>query len=1109
MTDKIIVSKSKVTNLFDSIRAKSGSTELMSFDTAKSTVDDIQTGGGVIEVEELPRGGWNGTTVPNSGTVEKVYFNTNLSVDEVVNILSNLEYNMNGTAYMGLSNSTNDKYIQFINSDNFYGILDSISGGFIFANTTFSDLGVDFEGWKSGYIGIIDFNDTAISNQDIFEIGTQNSQLSSLFSTTPFVKGEEPVEGSIYKVKPTGTAVPDSGYVEKVYVNTWLPGKEIVDLFNKLTIADIPNFGKVYPIIANQDVSKSILILPWYNSDGSGGERLDYYLIQYNNELICSTDVHTYSISWKEDINVSELECGYETAFSTAGPELGLEYQNEKLKNLFSITPFAEPKLYIYKNGEFVELSEDGSSDPYQSLIDNTTTTFSLPKGVTYIKPYLFFKNTNLTYVNLTGATSIGAAAFEKCTNLSEILIPATCTVIGDSGDTSGALSSGKTFSGCGAEYIAINGGDNFPTFKGSYIFSNCSKLKRIYINAENFTLPDNFLSGSGDGTGLIWEYTGQKIALGQACFRYSTLGAFENITVTSLNGYNFANCSKLTDLNFVVKCSSSTTIPSYFAQNSQSLKHITLQITSSITGIGSYTFENVVKLEEFNLVDTGSLSLDTSVSSNALISGTIGNYAFYKAGSTRDDITTPLVLNFERSKFNTINQYAFEGLVNTKIIFNEYLKTINQSAFRICSNLSVFLLSVDGGICNPTLSNINAFQGNSNLKVFVDYNSLENILSSTNWAVYKDQIYGTITNTTSLPNTTANGTYDTLWYYDDLCTQLVESTDTIDPNTRYYSKLGPVSVTNIAAINCSINITDDYGNTYTAGDQVTLGTLLHISTTPEYDNTNTPYLLYSIGVNGQMIDNPSSSFDLRMTDNLSLVVFYWDGVNIPLSPIFADNSWEQIKTGIQSRVGYSLGWKVGDTKPVQFADGTVYNIRLIDTSEGRYQYADNSTYTNALFETVELMPDLIPLYNNNSGNTVTTDYWKYSNVYTYLQQKFNDLPQDLQNVIATVNYPIIYQDSTDYTPVYFLADKLKILDYCDLKTHTGRMVEYYAPNTNSLRIKTLNGVASDWWLTPDVYRQSVGSTMSSSSNYIGSTGTVYAGSYLTNKKGISLVFAI
>lgn len=46
MADKIIVSKSKVTNLFDSIRAKSGSTDLMSFDTAKSIVDDIQTGGG-------------------------------------------------------------------------------------------------------------------------------------------------------------------------------------------------------------------------------------------------------------------------------------------------------------------------------------------------------------------------------------------------------------------------------------------------------------------------------------------------------------------------------------------------------------------------------------------------------------------------------------------------------------------------------------------------------------------------------------------------------------------------------------------------------------------------------------------------------------------------------------------------------------------------------------------------------------------------------------------------------------------------------------------------------------------------------------------------------
>ena len=51
MADKIIVSKSKVTNLFDSIRAKSGSTDLMSFDTAKESVDGIET---IIEVDELP-----------------------------------------------------------------------------------------------------------------------------------------------------------------------------------------------------------------------------------------------------------------------------------------------------------------------------------------------------------------------------------------------------------------------------------------------------------------------------------------------------------------------------------------------------------------------------------------------------------------------------------------------------------------------------------------------------------------------------------------------------------------------------------------------------------------------------------------------------------------------------------------------------------------------------------------------------------------------------------------------------------------------------------------------------------------------------------------------
>lgn len=196
------------------------------------------------------QGGWEGTAVPNEGYVENVYFNTNLSVEEVVSILSQLDYNSDGMTYMGITTSDQSKFIQFGHIGEFYGIVDVIAQGFIFANAVNADIGVDFVGWRSDYNGITIFDDNVISSGDmdgtIFDIGHQNSKLTSLFSITPFVQSTEEeilLEGEYdgstkvnndYAKKADVKPVPNSGYVNRVYFDTSLNIDEVVEIIDSI-----------------------------------------------------------------------------------------------------------------------------------------------------------------------------------------------------------------------------------------------------------------------------------------------------------------------------------------------------------------------------------------------------------------------------------------------------------------------------------------------------------------------------------------------------------------------------------------------------------------------------------------------------------------------------------------------------------------------------------------------------------------------------------------------------------------------------------------------------------------------------------------------------------
>ena len=126
-----------------------------------------------------------GTTVPNSGYVEKVYFNTSLSIEEVVSLLSQLTLNEEGIREHFLMGKTDvNLNIWCMTQEGMWGISDE-KGSFYFVS---ADIGLGFAGWNPNITYPLAINSEVISEINGVSIGTQNHLLSNLFSITPFTQ---------------------------------------------------------------------------------------------------------------------------------------------------------------------------------------------------------------------------------------------------------------------------------------------------------------------------------------------------------------------------------------------------------------------------------------------------------------------------------------------------------------------------------------------------------------------------------------------------------------------------------------------------------------------------------------------------------------------------------------------------------------------------------------------------------------------------------------------------------------------------------------------------------------------------------------------------------
>ena len=371
-------------------------------------------------IEDGSLGGGNSTDkptnrpVPNTGYVEKVYFNTNLSVEEVKNMLSVLPFNGN-TPEVLLMSSSMSKIIMTHTLGEGYAIFDEQEQFLWLDEAAFEVVKeseeISHSGWQD-FTNPIEINEEVLSESDALGfsalIGSDNHKLTSLISIDPF-SNSSPLEVIDVKELPpvtidTSTAVPSSGYIEKVYFNTKLSSDDYYKLLSNITWIDSTTIGQsgfsFYPVLSY--INNSIPYVLGFIKYAE--DNIHFGLIDFSTMM---TVQNFFIGEWETFENPYPI--GFEALTELSGISIGT--QNDKLISLASTTPFDAPtpdiqldKLYRtpitdgYKynqfvNGEWKELSYNGIET--KELKEKPLNPVAIPNNGLLSQVYV---NTSLSY---------------------------------------------------------------------------------------------------------------------------------------------------------------------------------------------------------------------------------------------------------------------------------------------------------------------------------------------------------------------------------------------------------------------------------------------------------------------------------------------------------------------------------------------------------------------------------------------------------------------------------------------------------------------------------------------------------------------------------------
>ena len=235
------------------------------------------------------------------------------------------------------------------------------------------------------------------------------------------------------------------------------------------------------------------------------------------------------------------------------------------------------------------ELPDGYSIDGVFSGCSNlASVTFAEGSQLTSIGSYAFQNCSSLTSIKIpAGVTSIGSSAFFGCSSLTSMEIPAGVTELPNGYCHNGCYG---VFSGCSSlESVSFAEG-SLLTSIGDYAFYYCSSLTSIEILAGVTSIGRSAFSGCSSLTGVSFAEGSELTSIGSSAFYYcSSLTSIEiPAGVTSIGDYAFNVCSNLASVTFA-EGSQLTSIGSGAFYGCSSLTSI--EIPAGVTSIGGSAF--------------------------------------------------------------------------------------------------------------------------------------------------------------------------------------------------------------------------------------------------------------------------------------------------------------------------------------------------------------------------------------------------------------------------------------------------------------------------------------------------------------------------------------